>query len=257
MTGTRNRLLAPILIALTLILSVSASSCSSAPKNFSVWFTALVTVTKSAEPSAAKLFVVARQQSSKADDLALALGKAPAGGLASAEAKAVAHAEDLMGFWEAFTLITAQADSVTNLIPREAIALASAQMSRNADPRAIKYVNELAPRVLKSLTCNVANKLLTELDKIQVAGADLAYDPSVGLTPDTVVAYVEEGNASFKASLIAAGQIVPEYSFNSAKFATAAISKATSWVTAIDGVITAPNLTVQRAYIYYIRLCLA
>lgn len=249
-------MVAPCLIALALILSVTASSCSSAARQAPTVFETLAKMSKRAEPVLLDLGASSTQQASNVDDLSRSLQNVPKLNLTSTESAIVTRAEQVMAFWDEFSKVVFAADDVALKIPKEAVGLVSVSLTRDADPRVAEYFNELAVRALKSLSCTTAQSLLTTEEANYVAGDTLDFDPGVGITIASVVEYVNRGNQQLKATLTAEGYPVAYYSFAADRFAAAAIDRANTWTTAVNGVLTSPDLAVRRAYIYYIQLCL-
>ncbi|TFC89514.1 hypothetical protein E3T24_00855 [Cryobacterium sp. TmT2-59] len=236
-------------VALATALVLTLTSCGVAAETAPAWKTALSQALKKLGPYGDEFGTMAKP--APVDDLAGALKGVPAQGLTAEEAAMIARAEAIVRFWREVMRVSASADTLAGAIPDEAIKLVTLRLGPNSSPEFVSHVDDLAARALKGLTCNMTQKLLDRAGKDAVANRPLSYDPAVGLTSDSVRTYFDANLAALGYDLTAVNETFAAYGFS-----IDAIGTATTWTSAITGVIDAPDLTTQRAYVYYIRLCL-
>ena len=181
-------------IALIAMLASSLSGCSAVKQTVPAWKTAVSQGTDNVIALGDDFSTATVPgRFTQVDDLATAVDDAPIQGLSTTEAAMIARAEALVSFWTEVKAVFSTADEVAGLIPDEAVALASLRLSPNSNPAFVKHVDDLAVRTLKGLACNTAKEMLSSDETDAVAGETLTYDPAVGLTSESVLAYLGAG----------------------------------------------------------------
>lgn len=197
------------------------------------------------------------RQASGTDDLLRALDEAPAPGSLSREeavflADAGAAARSLQ---EALEVISVAA-SVELAVPEEALVLVLASFRQNPSVAFHQHLDQLGAKLIKDATCSIAADALDAAEQARVEAQPLTYEP-LSVAPfavPTAGAALE----SLNQQLLELGYRLEDVNavFDTGGFAAAAVNKAGEYVSAVGGMIEAPDWSAQRAYFFYLRLCL-
>ncbi|TFC63506.1 hypothetical protein E3O62_02815 [Cryobacterium sp. TMT2-15-1] len=236
-------------VVLSAAVVLSLGSCVVVAEKAPAWRITISQALKKLEPVGDEFGTM--KQPAPVDDLAGGLKASPAQGLTPAEADMIARADEIVLFWKEVTRVSTFAGSVADFIPEDAIRLVSLRLAPNSHPDFVRHVNGVADKALKGLTCNMAHELLDLAGQDAVADLPLTYDPTVGFTNESVLPYFAANLAALGYDLNAVDETFDAYGFS-----FDAIGRASEWTDAITGVIESPDQTTQRAYVYYIRLCL-
>ncbi|MCZ2401991.1 hypothetical protein IV498_02015 [Paenarthrobacter sp. Z7-10] len=208
-----------------------------------------VTAARTAATESVSLSELARVSDSS--DLLRALRNAPRPGELSVEEKQfLANANAVVKYWSQAKQTLGLADTAAASIPDEAVTLVGAAFLKNPSDAFRTRMDDLAGKMITGMVCSAANDMLASGEKQRLANVQPAYEQGMGTTFESMEAYLSQQLTYFGYDLAEVEQVV-----DVPKVVSASLSKAKEYVAAAGGIIQAPDWQTQRAYFYYLKLC--